>query len=320
MATTAAQSNISNDNGPEVKHDEWDCALDDKFYDPDPEALGFYKKETGIEDDGELKQHILRVQREAFAIYNYPCIRVFEFMRLKLARLPAYEHVVNLGRQKNKIFIDLGCCFGNDSRKLVQDGYPAENIIASDIRKGLWEMGHKLFRSTSQSFPVHFIEGNIFDPQFIATTPPIATSTAVSPELLPAINSLTSLNSLQGRVSGVFTGAFFHLFDEDQQYQIAKSLAGLLSPEPGSILIGVQGGMKEKGFWQAEGSEYKMFCHSPESWAKMWHGIFSDGNEGDGGIEVTASLRKEIGGTTFFGTYPKNTRPYYVMEWSVVRK
>jgi hypothetical protein len=47
---------------------EWDRQLDDSFYNPDPEALAFFKKETGIDDDEALKQHVLKVQREAFSV------------------------------------------------------------------------------------------------------------------------------------------------------------------------------------------------------------------------------------------------------------
>lgn len=61
-------STDTNSKVVEPKHEEWSRSLDDKFYDPDPEALAFYKKETGIEDDEELKQHILRVQKEAFGV------------------------------------------------------------------------------------------------------------------------------------------------------------------------------------------------------------------------------------------------------------
>lgn len=61
-------STDTNSKVVEPKHEEWSRSLDDKFYDPDPEALAFYKKETGIDDDEELKQHILRVQKEAFGV------------------------------------------------------------------------------------------------------------------------------------------------------------------------------------------------------------------------------------------------------------
>lgn len=184
----------------------------------------------------------------------------------------------------------------------------------------LWDIGHKLFRSTPQSYPVPFLEGDILNPEFLAISSPVTTAVQESPAPAPDLASLKSLNPLHGRVSGIFTGAFFHLFSYDQQYQIARALAGLLSPEPGSILLGVQGGVAEKGFWQPIGSEYKMACHSPESWAEMWHEIFK-GEEGEETVvEVKARLREEVGGADFFGTYPENTKPYYVMEWSVTRK
>ena len=32
---------------------------------------------------------------------------------------------------------------GNDSRKVVADGYPIENVIASDIQKG-WSQGNSI--------------------------------------------------------------------------------------------------------------------------------------------------------------------------------
>ena len=60
--------------GPLQHEPDSDCGFwsnvlsDDKYYDPDPEALTFYKLETGIDDENELKQHILAVQREAFSV------------------------------------------------------------------------------------------------------------------------------------------------------------------------------------------------------------------------------------------------------------
>lgn len=56
----------------------WTHGLQDGFYDPDDDALAFFKKETGIADDAELKQHIITIQREAFsARFTMPeyCLR-----------------------------------------------------------------------------------------------------------------------------------------------------------------------------------------------------------------------------------------------------
>ena len=59
-----------------------------------------------------------------------------------------------------------------------------------------------------------------------------------------------------------------------------------------------------------------MFCHSPDSWKELWEGVFA---EVGARVEVQARLRKEIGGDSMFGTYPGNTDPYHVLEWSVTR-
>ncbi|KAI0932684.1 hypothetical protein AcW2_001238 [Taiwanofungus camphoratus] len=111
--------------------------LDDKFYALDAEELAFYKAQTGIHDDDALKQHIMRVQADAYQVHPYNCIRRFNFTRLKISRLPAYSHLLKLGKERaGAIFLDIGCCFGNDARKAVADGYPVQNVVASDLHPG----------------------------------------------------------------------------------------------------------------------------------------------------------------------------------------
>ena len=181
-------------------------------------------------------------------------------------------------------------------------------------RTGLWDLGHELFRTTPESFPVPFLEGDILNPSLLSLAPPGPTSTSpLSPP--PALSQVRSLNELHGQISGIFTGAFFHLFKFDGQARVARLLAGLLSPLPGSMLFGVQGGRAVKGEWRpAEGT--RMNCHSPESWRELWEGVFA---EAGARVEVKARLRKEIGGMSMFGTYPENTEHYHVLEWSVTR-
>lgn len=126
---------------------------------------------------------------------------------------------------------------------------------------------------------------------------------------------MTTLSDLRGRASAIFTGALFHLFTYEQQQQLAHQLAGLLSPLPGSMLFGVQGGRPVKGPW-GPGVDFKMHSHSPESWREMWEEIFA---EVGCKVEVEGRLRREVGGETFFGMWPENVEGYYVLEWSVTR-
>jgi hypothetical protein len=48
--------------------------LDDRHYNPDERELAFFKSQTGIEDEEDLKRHILAVQVAAYAIFPYRCI------------------------------------------------------------------------------------------------------------------------------------------------------------------------------------------------------------------------------------------------------
>ncbi len=51
---------------------------------------------------------------------------------------------------------------GTDARKLVQDGWPATNIVSSDITRFLWDVGLHLFED-GPTGPVCFKEANILD-------------------------------------------------------------------------------------------------------------------------------------------------------------
>ncbi|KAI0639004.1 hypothetical protein C8Q77DRAFT_23133 [Trametes polyzona] len=294
-------------------------ALDESLYALDDEASTFMKLQTGIEDPEALKRHILSVQAEAYSIHPYPCIRRFSFLSLKLGRLPAYRQLLQLGTErKNAIFLDIGCCFGNDLRKAAYDGYPVENCVASDLHPEFWELGHKLFNSNPETFAVPFIPGDVFDPKHLDPVPPFYSPADID---IPNLSMLTSLNPLRGHVSAIHASAFFHLFDEERQLQLAKALACLLSPEPGSMILGAHGGRPEKGLRHeagvviGPGRTFAMFCHSPDSWKEMWDGqVFQKGT-----VEVEAYLhetvRKDLEGLEGIAPGTK----YYLLVWSVTR-
>ncbi|KAJ2977499.1 hypothetical protein NUW54_g11412 [Trametes sanguinea] len=111
--------------------------LDENVYSLEGDELKFLQEQTGIKDEGELKRHVLEVQAEAYAIYPYPCIQAFNFLRFKLPKLPGYDRLLKLGQDRpNAILLDMGCCFGNDVRRAAADGFPAKQIIASDLHPG----------------------------------------------------------------------------------------------------------------------------------------------------------------------------------------
>ncbi|KIJ60830.1 hypothetical protein HYDPIDRAFT_116688 [Hydnomerulius pinastri MD-312] len=245
----------------------------EQYYKMTAEQSMFFKEQTGITDDEELKRHVLSVQAEAYKVAPYPCIMGFVFTSLLLTRLPAYEDVMTIGRTRaGAILLDLGCCVGTDIRKAVADGFPAENTIGSDLHQEFGAIGHKLFKTTPETFAGHFIQGDALDPATLSIVEPFETAPE-SPR--PDLKALTSLNPLQGRVSAIHASNFFHLFSESKQLHLARAVAGLLSWEPGSIICGGNWGLHEKGTMVERlfGGSLELFCHSPQTWTEMWDGV-----------------------------------------------
>ncbi|KAJ6471670.1 hypothetical protein DFH09DRAFT_954338, partial [Mycena vulgaris] len=99
------------------------------------EGLQFLSSKTGIYDADELKKHIQVVQARAYQIVAYPCIRAFDFTRFRVADLPAYSRVKTLLRERpDAILLDL---VGTEIRKAAADGFPIQNLVASDLRPGM---------------------------------------------------------------------------------------------------------------------------------------------------------------------------------------
>lgn len=236
--------------------------------------IAFYKQHTGISDISELRAHILAIQARAFAIFPYPCIRRLAFTKLKISRFEAYKEVLQLGRDRpGAILLDLGCCFGNDARKAVADGFPGTQVIATDLKQEFWELGHELFRSTPESCPIRFIQGDFLDPSLVAMN---LTSPPTSGDVLSACTAQRSLAPLQHLVSAIYASAFFHLFSEEDQLHIAKACQTLLSHQPGSIIFGSQRGSDVAASRGTDRGD--SFAHSPESWKEMWKKAAPDGS------------------------------------------
>lgn len=129
---------------------------------------------------------------------------------------------------------------GTDLRKLASDGYPAHLLIGCDIRQTFIDQGYQLFNDSPPSCPVKFIVSDIFE---LRLTKNVVTNSA----------DITSLEDLRGRLSIIYAGALFHLFNEETQFAIALRLILLLRRPQGSdqpkkvILFGRHQGLEEEG-------------------------------------------------------------------------
>ncbi|EJT98647.1 hypothetical protein DACRYDRAFT_110552 [Dacryopinax primogenitus] len=251
-------------------------------FNPSPDDLLFLHKTTGIPTVPELKAHVLGIQHQALQVHPYPCIARFSFTSPTVARFVGYKKALLLERErKGALLLDIGCCFGADVRKAVQDGFPPAQIVASDLHPEFLELGHRLFRDDERTLPIKFLAGDVLDPSFLSLPPP----TPPPPPPVPVgVQALTSLTQLHKRVSAIHASLFFHLFSHFQQAHLAHLLGSLLLPKPGSVIFGhqiasaIEGTGKERGRW----------AHSPKSWRRLWEETFLElGWEGDVSVSAT---------------------------------
>ncbi|KAG4438614.1 hypothetical protein IFR05_005897 [Cadophora sp. M221] len=193
----------------------------------------------------EVEDHVYKIRDEAWNIFPYPCIGEFRFLDLALSRSPDYPAVLQRLKSGNENFLDLGCCFGQELRKLAHDGAFQENLYGCDLRSEFFDMGYRLFldRDILKS---KFIGADIFD-----------------------FNS--ALSGLDGAIDIIYAGSFLHLFDYQTQVEVCKRIVKLLREKKDSLILGRQVGNTVAGeFIQETNLGGIMYRHSGESFKKMW--------------------------------------------------
>jgi SAM-dependent methyltransferase len=188
--------------------------------------------------------------------------------------------------------LDLGCCFGQELRKLVFDGAPASRLYGADLRPEYIELGYELFRDR-ETLTAKFFTADIL------------------------AEDDTVLSEIKGKTDIVYVGSFLHLFDYDGQVRAAKAIVSLLRPGPGVIVLGGQvGSIKPRVVEVSARTSPKPYLHNVETFEKLWEQV---GRETGTSWKVDAklsegggSLDKPIKGTDFFG--PDSRRLVFMVE------
>ena len=189
-------------------------------------------------------------QREwGFAHNPYPCIGRYRFLNLTLLTHPLYDTILKRLQSPDATYLDVGCCFGQDLRQLVQDGVPSQRLIGLDIVGPLMETGHDFFldREKLQS---RFVVADVFKG---AAQGPVWTD-------------------LEKRgVDVLHCSAFFHLFTLAEQISVAKNIAKLA--KKGGVIVGRQvGSVKPEDFpGMKEGCP--CYRHDVETFDAMWRQV-----------------------------------------------
>ena len=202
-------------------------------------------------------------QRErGFASNPYPCIGLYRFLNLTLLTHPLYDTMLKRLQSPDATYLDLGCCFGQDLRQLVQDGVPSQRLIGLDVEGPLMQTGYDFFldRATLQS---RFVVADVFKG---------AAQGAVWTDL-----------EMRG-IDVLHCSAFFHLFTLAEQISAAKNVAKLV--KTGGMIVGRQIGSVKPGDVPAIKEGSSSYRHDVKTFDAMWRRVG----------EATQT-RWEVGGT-----------------------
>ncbi|RPB05114.1 hypothetical protein L873DRAFT_1663949 [Choiromyces venosus 120613-1] len=249
--------------------------ITDQDFHPTGTLISFFEQYTALKGD-QITEHILKIRAKAWELYTYPCIGNFYFVEFTFANQPVYQEV--LGKlQQGASFLDVGCCFGQDLRKLVADGAPAGKLNGMDLRPEFIELGYELF-----------CDRGTLPARFIAPADILALAEAANDD---------AVRLLSGKIDIIHLGHFLHLFSWKDQLRAATNIAKLLSPAKGSLIVGHQVGSEVAGEfalpWVPESDEDspRAFRHHEASFKKLWEQV-----PGDWEVEFAfASRPKSLG-------------------------
>ncbi|KAI8965518.1 hypothetical protein F5Y11DRAFT_293717 [Daldinia sp. FL1419] len=197
----------------------------------------------------EVVKHINNIRERGFTANPYPCIGLYRFINLTLLSHPLYDTILERLSAPSATYLDVGCCFGQDLRQLVQDGIPSDRLIGLDVSQALMDLGYDLFldRETIRS---RFVIADVFK----------------GAEQGPVWTDLEKRG-----VDVMHCSAFLHLFTLEDQISAAKNLARLMKQD--GMIVGRQMGSVKPGNVAAVRNQTLSYRHNVDTLKDMWQKV-----------------------------------------------
>lgn len=111
--------------------------------------LQFLSQWTGNYNIGDVRDHVSRTWISVVADFHaYQCIEKFKFLTPRITTHFRFESLAQFLRLCENEFklADIGCCFGQETRFLISQGFSSSNFFALDVHDGYWKAGLRFFQ------------------------------------------------------------------------------------------------------------------------------------------------------------------------------
>lgn len=151
-------------------------------------------------------------------------------------------------------YLDVGCCLGQDIRKLVADGVPSDHLNGIELEKEFIDLGYEFFKDRD-ALKANFFQADILDR-----------------------GGDNALNVLSGTMEFIHLGMVLHIFTWDQQRETLERCITLLKSQPGVMILGqavgnVEGGGLSAGLTGANSTGGSGFKHNVTTFQILWKEI-----------------------------------------------
>jgi len=209
----------------------------------------------------DVVAHVNEFRARAFAVNPYPCIGHYRFLNLTLLSHPLYPDILKrLRDDADSVYLDLGCCFGQDMRQLVADGVPSTQLIGLDIEAPLIELGYELFKDRD-TLKSQFVVADVF------------------------AGGATWAALQEKKADIIHCSAFFHLFPLQHQTMAALNISSLVRPN--GIIVGRQSGSITPREYPGMAAGSTSYRHDVDSFQGVWNVV---GTATETEWKVTGSL------------------------------
>ncbi|KAJ5675453.1 hypothetical protein N7462_008350 [Penicillium macrosclerotiorum] len=220
-----------------------------------PDAQRLLENYSHLAPD-EVLPHVLSLRDEAFAVFHYACIGQMRFLSFNLSHMPFYKKLLErLQSNPTAVFLDAGCCFGQEIRFLADQGIPGSQLFGCDLEQVFIDLGYQLFRD-KDTLDAKFVTGDLTedDDQF---------------------HSGRLSQELAGKIDVIFASSLFHMWDYDTQLRVATRMAKFCTDKEGVMISGRQMGSLVGGHYNMAGMKdgAMHYRHDTKTMEDFWRKV-----------------------------------------------
>lgn len=194
--------------------------------------------------------------------------------------------------QRGQRFLDVGCCLGQDVRKLVHDGAPSQNVAGLDLNQQFLDLGHQLFRDADSDLT--FMQADILDGGDGGDG--------------GDGSRWACERGMREAIDVIHLGMLLHMFNWEQQVQAFRNIIRMSNPVKGSLILGEAAGHVEgipvRATWGGD-----TMRHNADSFGELVRQVSA---QTETGWALTCDLRRGSGRTSW--NNPQMRRLIFLLE------